>query len=199
VRIVRRLYDWVLSWADKPAAPLVLFIISAFETFIFPVPPDVLLMALSLGNPRKSFYFAFLCTIGSALGGSLGYVIGHWFWEATKDFFLNYVFSQEFFNQVSEVYNKHAFLTLYFVGFTPVSDKPFVIGAGVFSVNYLVFVVSYTLSRATRFYAVAIVIRIFGQKAREFIDKYFNTLTFVFAILVVIGFLIVKYVIGSGK
>ncbi|MCS7214472.1 MAG: DedA family protein [Candidatus Calescibacterium sp.] len=192
---IRKLYDWVLSWADKPSGPLVLFVVSTFETFIFPVPPDVLLIALSLGNPSRSLYFAFLCTLSSAIGGSIGYVIGHWFWDLTKDFFLTHVFSQDFFNQVSEIYNKHAFLTLYFVGFTPISDKPFVIGAGVFSVNYFIFLFSYTLSRATRFYAVAIIIRIFGQRARDFIDKYFNILSFVFAILLVVGFVIARYVI----
>lgn len=195
MRFIKKLYNWVLSWADKPAGPFVLFVISVFETFIFPVPPDVLLIALALGNPKRAFFFAFICALGSAIGGSIGYVIGRWFWEATKDFFLTHLFSQEVFNHVSEVYNRHAFITLYFVGFTPVSDKPFVIGAGVFAINYFVFLVSYTLSRMTRFYAVALIIRLLGEKARDFIDKYFNALTFIFAILLVVGIIVAKYLV----
>ncbi len=194
-RFLRKLYDWILSWAEKPGGTVVLFVISGLETFIFPIPPDVLLIALALGEPRKAMYFALVCTVGSTVGGSIGYIIGYWFWEITKDFFLTYVFSPEFFNRVAEVYRQNAFWTVYIVGFTPVSDKPFVIGAGVFSVNYIIFIISYTLSRATRFYTVALTIKVFGPKAKEFIDRYFNLLAVAFAVLILIGVAIAKFIL----
>ena len=94
---IRKLYDWVLHWAETPYGPIALFLLSFTEATFFPLPPDVLLIALILGHKRKAFKFALICSIGSFLGGTAGYLIGHYFWwngdsySAISSFLFNYI------------------------------------------------------------------------------------------------------------
>ena len=98
---LKRLYHWVLSWADRPSGTVALFCLAVVESSFFPVPPDVLLIALTLGRRDKVWWFALVCTGGSLLGAAAGYLIGWGLWEATQDFWLSYVFSEEVFHRRS--------------------------------------------------------------------------------------------------
>jgi len=89
----RRIYDWTLAWAYKPSAAVALFILSFAESSFFPIPPDVLLMPLALGNPRRWFYYAFLCTLGSVMGAVAGFCIGWLLWSASVTFLLMFIFT----------------------------------------------------------------------------------------------------------
>ncbi|MBA3071332.1 MAG: DedA family protein, partial [Nitrospirae bacterium] len=84
MRFLKRLYDWVLHWANTPYGIPALFLLAFAESSFFPIPPDVLLIALSLSIPKKAFKYAAVCTIGSVLGGVLGYILGWQFWELAK-------------------------------------------------------------------------------------------------------------------
>jgi membrane protein YqaA with SNARE-associated domain len=195
--ILKRIYDWVLSWANSKWSHVALALNSFSESIFFPVPPDVLLMALCLGKPKRALYFATITSIFSVLGGIGGYILGKFFWEVTKDFFLKYVFSVETFMKVSELYNQNAFVAVFTAGFTPIPYKVFTISAGVFSINFPIFIIASLISRSARFFIVSTLIFLFGERVKVFIEKYFNILTIIFSALLILGFIAIKYLSSS--
>ncbi len=203
MRYFRRLYDWVLHWADTPYGTPALFILAFAESSFFPVPPDVLLIALCLGARSRSFNFAANCSIASVLGAVLGYVIGYFVWwtgegqfSSLAQLFFNYVpgFTTEIFYLVQAKYNEWNFWIIFTAGFTFIPYKIFTISAGAFKINFIMFVVASIIGRSARFFLVAGLIWKFGDPMREFIDKYFNLLAFIFTVLLILGFIIIKYV-----
>jgi len=202
MKYIRKLYDWVLHWAETPYGPWVLFILAFAEASFFPIPPDALLIALVLGVRKKAFKFATLCTIGSVLGALLGYSIGHFvWWNAPNEFssFANFFyanvpgFNEKIFFNVKELYDKWNFWIIFTAGFTPIPYKVFTISAGAFNINLLLFLVASIASRAGRFFVVSFLIWKFGEQIKSFIDKYFNLLAIVFTVLLIGGFVAIKY------
>ncbi len=192
---IRRMYDWTVSWADKPQSTVALSLLSAAESSFFPVPPDVLLIPLVYGKPKKWWYFALVCTVFSVIGGVIGWYIGYAGWEAVKDFFFNYVpgFTPENFDYVKNLYKDNALLAIFTAAFTPIPYKIFTITAGVCDVPLYDLILGSIIGRGGRFFLVGLIIRVVGPKSKEFIDKYFNLLTIAFFVLLVLGFLAVKY------
>ncbi len=192
---IRRMYDWTVSWADKPQSTVALSLLSAAESSFFPVPPDVLLIPLVYGKPKKWWYFALVCTVFSVIGGVIGWYIGYASWEAVKDFFFNYVpgFTPENFDYVKNLYKDNALLAIFTAAFTPIPYKIFTITAGVCDVPLYDLILGSIIGRGGRFFLVGLIIRVVGPKSKEFIDKYFNLLTVAFFVLLVLGFLAVKY------
>ena len=197
VRPLRRLYDWVLHWAQTPYGAPALFLLAFAESSVFPVPPDVLLIALSISLPHRAWFYAAVCSAGSVLGGMLGYLLGWGFWSLIDDFFFIYVpgFTPELFARVQALYASHDFWVVFAAGFTPIPYKVITLAAGVFLINFPIFVVASLVGRSARFFLVAGLIRYFGPGIRDFIDRYFNLLCVVFLGLLVGGFLVIKYVL----
>ena len=191
---LKKLYDWVLHWAHTPYGVPALFILAFAESSFFPVPPDVLLMALSLSIPTRAFYFALICTIGSLVGGIAGYILGYQFWELAQPILFHYV-DEEGFNHVQSLFEKYQALAVGIAGFTPIPYKVFTISAGFFHVNFPVFVGASVVSRTMRFFIIAGLIYKFGPPIKDFIDKYFNLLTIAFVVLLVLGFVVIKFLL----
>ena len=199
---VRKLYDWVLGWAEKPSAQYALFILAFAESSFFPVPPDVLLIPLVLGFRQKWFRLALITTIASALGGMFGYFIGHVLWwnggppnySALAHFFFRTIpgFSEPVFRAMQVKYELYGFWIVFTAGFTPIPYKIFTISSGAFDLSLTTFTVASVVSRAARFFLVAFLIYWFGEPIRTFIDKYFNWLALLFTILLIGGFMIIK-------
>lgn len=189
---IRRLYDWTLSWADRPGGTRALFVLSFAESSFFPVPPDVLLMALSLGRPRRALWFATVCTIASVLGGVAGYFIGLALFEQIGRPILEWYGVTDKFAQVGQLYHENLVLALGTAGFTPIPYKVFTIAGGAFQVPLLPFIIVSLVSRGLRFFLVAGLIRVFGPPIKTFIDRYFNLLTIVFVVLLVGGFAVIR-------
>jgi membrane protein YqaA with SNARE-associated domain len=192
---VRRLYDWTLSWADRPGGPKALFGVSFAESSFFPIPPDVLLMALALGKPRRALWFAMICSVGSVLGGILGYAIGYVLFEQVGRPVLEFYGAMDKYHTVGELYRQNLVLALGTAAFTPIPYKVFTIAAGSFEVPLGPFIAISLVGRSLRFFAVAGLIRIFGTPIKSFIDRYFNLLSFVFVVLLIGGFVIVRYAV----
>ena len=192
--LLRRLYEWVLSWANKKYSSLALFILAFAESSFFPIPPDVLQIALSVSKPKKSFFYAFVSSLGSILGGIFGYFIGLKLWYLLKDFFFTYVpgFTPEVFSLIQAKYNLYNFWIVFTAGFTPIPYKIITISAGLFGISFAMFIIASTISRSARFFLVAALIHFHGPKIKEFIDKYFNSLTILFLILFIMGFVAIK-------
>lgn len=191
--MLKRIYDWVLNWADSRYGVVALSIVSFLESSIFPIPPDPLLIALCLGKPSRAFWFALICSVMSVLGGIFGYLIGLVIWEAVSNFFFSYVFSENAFLFVSDKYHQNAFIAILGAALTPIPYKVFTITAGVFKVNFFIFLIASAIGRPLRFFTEAALISIFGQKIKLFIDRYFNILTILFFILLLLGFFVIKY------
>jgi membrane protein YqaA with SNARE-associated domain len=191
--MLRKLYDWVLHWAETRYGVPALALVSFTESSFFPVPPDPLLMALCLGIPERSFWYAAVCSLMSVLGGVFGYLIGWGIWEVVKELFLTYVFSQDAFTYVSIKYEQNAFLAILAAAFTPIPYKVFTVAAGVFKVNLLTLIIASVIGRSARFFLEAGLIYFFGARVKVLIDKYFNLFVTLFFVLVVLGFIAVKY------
>lgn len=193
---VRRLYDWVLHWAATPYATPALFVLAVAESSFFPIPPDVLLIPLCVGRPRQSFRYATWCSVGSVLGGILGYWLGAAFWEAgLRDFCFHYVpgFTPELFTNVQAKFEAWNFWIVFAAGFTPIPYKVFTIAAGVFGVSFPMFVLASAVGRSARFFLVAALIRRYGVTIRDFIERRFGLVTIGGTALLIGGFAVVKY------
>jgi len=191
----RRLYDWVVGWAEHPAGLWALFVLAFVESSFFPIPPDVLLLALAFAKPKKAFKYALVCTVGSVLGGMLGYAIGLGFWHVVGDFFFAYIISAKAFETVGKLYETYTFWAVFTAGFTPIPYKVFTIAAGVFQIPFVGFLLASVLGRAGRFFLVGTVIFFFGERARTFIERHFGLFTILFTIALVGGFVLIKFVL----
>ena len=201
---LKKIYYWILKWAETPYGSLALFILAFSESVFFPVPPDVLLIALALGRTRKSFRYAAVCTLGSVSGAFIGYAIGHFAWISSDgeftgfaNFFFNNIpgFSINLFNGIKALYNEWDFWVIFTAGFTPIPYKVFTVTSGVFDINLLMFFVASLISRGARFFLVAWLIWKYGPNIKRYIEKYFNLLAFGFTVILIGGFVLVKYLI----
>lgn len=192
----RRLYDWVLSWAHSRHSGWALFGMSFAESSFFPIPPDVLLMPLVLGNRRKWLWFATMCSIASVVGGIVGYLIGLTIWQSIDQavFSLHIPgISAENFVKAGAWYEKYDIWLVAAAGFTPLPYKVITISAGMFKINFLTFVLASAASRSARFFLVAALMGLIGPSIKPFIDKYFNWLCILFMVLLVGGFAVLKH------
>ena len=202
MKILRRIYDWVLHWAETPYGAPALFSLSFAEASFFPIPPDPLLIALVLGLRAKAFRFALICSVASVLGALLGYAIGYFAWwtpeggfTSIAHFFYNNIpgFSESRFFLVKELYDQWNFWIIFTAGFTPLPYKVFTITGGAFNINLGLFILASIISRSARFFLVSFLIWKYGESIKSFIDKYFNLLAIAFTVLLIGGFLIIKY------
>lgn len=189
------MYYWVESFSTKPGAMWALFIIAFMESSFFPVPPDVLLIALAVAMPKKSMRFAAVCAAGSVLGGMFGYFIGYELMDIVGRPIINFYNAQEYWLKVEEAYRGPVGVWfLVAAAFTPIPYKVATIAAGATLMPFLPFVIASAVGRAARFFLVAGLIYRFGPSIKIFIDKYFDKLSIAFVILLVVGFIAVKYV-----
>lgn len=191
---IRRLYDWVLHWAETPYGVPALFLIAFAESSFFPIPPDPLLLALCLGASKRSLRFAGVATIASVVGGMAGYAIGAGAWGVAQDWFFAYVpgVTPEAFEGVRAFYDRHGFAAVFLAGLTPIPYKVFTLASGVFGINFGVFVLASFLSRGLRFFVLAVLVYRFGPPIERFIDRHFDRLVLVFSVLLVGGFVAIE-------
>ena len=200
---LRRLYEWVLSWASSPYAVPVLFTVSFVESSFFPIPADPLLIALILGLRKRAFYYAFICTAGSVFGGIFGYFVGSFLWwtetmefSSIATFFFTYVpgFTEQLFYNIQAQYESYNFVVIFTAAFTPIPYKVFSISAGAFDINFLTFVVASILGRGLRFYGITVVLWYFGRPVKKIINKYFDLLAILLLLISIISYIIIVYI-----
>jgi membrane protein YqaA with SNARE-associated domain len=195
--LIKRLYLWVLGWAETRYGSPALFCLSFAESSFFPIPPDVLQIALSVGKPKRSYFYALVSVLGSVAGGVLGWYIGFAVWEnGLSEFFFEYVpgVTPENFEKVRVRYDEHAFMAIFSAAFTPIPFKVFTIASGVFEVSLPTLIGASLLGRGARFMIVATAIFFFGPTVKVYLEKYFGLITFAVLALLVGGFVAVKYV-----
>jgi membrane protein YqaA with SNARE-associated domain len=190
---LRCLYEWVLLWAHHRHARPALFLLAFAESSVFPIPPDVLLIALALGIPTRAFQFALITTVGSVLGGLAGYGIGYGLMASVGQWIIEVYHFQEQFQRIRELYLVYDVWAVGIAGFTPIPYKVFTIAAGAFEMDVGRFTLASLVSRGARFYLVAGLIHHYGSPMKDFIDRYFNALTILFVVLLVGFFILLTY------
>ncbi len=190
--MLRRLYDWVLHWAATPYGTWALFLLALSESSFFPLPPDVLLIALAVAIPEKSFKYALICSVGSVLGGCFGYLIGWMFMTSIGERIISFYGLNQKVAYIAELYSAYDAWAIGIAGFTPIPYKVFTISAGAFKINFWVFLLASIVSRSARFFLVGGLIYIFGSQIKSFIDRHFDLLAIAFTVLLVAGFVIIK-------
>lgn len=194
MRWLRSLYERVLRWAESPYAEWALFLVAISESSFFPIAPDVLLIALAIAVPGRSFRYALNCTCGSVLGGMLGYLIGLKFMDLVGFPIVRFYGLADHYQHVRDLFQRYDALAIAIAGFTPIPYKIFTIAAGAFRIDFTTFVLASVASRGARFFLVAALIYMFGASIRAFIDRYFNLLAVAFSVLLILGFVTLKFI-----
>jgi membrane protein YqaA with SNARE-associated domain len=190
--MLRKLYDWVMHWAETPYGSWALFLLAFSESSFFPIPPDVLLIALAVAIPRKSLKFSLISSIGSVLGGCFGYLIGWQFMQGIGEKIITFYGLADKVDYIGTLYRTYDAWAIGVAGFTPIPYKVFTIAAGMFEINFMVFFIASLVSRSARFFLVGGLIYIFGSRIQSFIDKYFNIMAVAFTVLLIAGFIVLK-------
>lgn len=188
------LLRWVEGWAASPYGAWALFVLAFAESSFFPIAPDVLLIALVLGDPSRWLWFAAVCSLGSVLGGILGYGIGL---KGGRPILKRFFGGSDRVRTVEQMYDRYNAWATGIAGLTPIPYKVFTIAGGVFAVNFRIFVLASALSRSARFFLVAGLVAWFGDPIRAFIERYLGLLTIAFVLLVIAGFWLLGR--GSGR
>lgn len=192
---LRKLYYWTLHWADTKYALPALCILSFAESSFFPIPPDILLMAMCFARPKMWVLYSAWCTVASVAGGVFGWFLGWGFWGMTQKFFFAIVpgFTPEIFTEVQQLYADNAFLAILTAAFTPIPYKVFTVAAGVFAISIPTLILASVVGRGGRFFFVGAVIRFIGPKAKPFLEKNFELATLLLLGLFFAGFAAIKY------
>jgi membrane protein YqaA with SNARE-associated domain len=183
------LRDWTLQFANSPAATWWLFGLSFAESSFFPIPPDVLLIAMGIKAPAWSFWFALVCSVASLLGGMLGYAIGYY---GGRPLAVR-IFRAKRVETVERMYAKYDVWAVAIAGFTPVPYKVFTITTGVMRASFWRFVVASAASRSARFFLVAALLYKFGRQAEEILNKHIGPATLALVAAGVLGFVVIKF------
>ncbi|MGQ4649104.1 VTT domain-containing protein [Lyngbya aestuarii] len=191
--MLKRAYHWVTAWSETPYGSWALFFLAFAESSCFPIPPDVLLLALCVGQPAAAFSFATICTIGSVFGGIAGYSIGFFAFEAIgKPLLHTYDPHQEVFKQIQNLYDTWGFWGVLVAAITPIPYKVFTIASGVFKFNFVQFMLASIIGRSFRFFLVSGLIFWGGEPLKLWIEKYFDWLAWGFLAAIILGLIILR-------
>ncbi len=190
---IRRLYDWTMKLAQGKHAVRALTSVSFIESSVFPIPPDVILIPMIIAERQKAWVYAAICTVASVIGGVFGYAIGHFLYDAVAAPLIKFYGYGEQFRNFSGLYNTWGFWLVLGAGFTPFPYKIITIASGVTGLNLPLFILTSVLGRGARFFLVAALLWRYGQKIREFIEKYLGLVAFAGFALLIGGFAAAKY------
>jgi membrane protein YqaA with SNARE-associated domain len=183
----------VLHWAVTPYGTWALLLLAFAESSFFPIPPDVLLVAMCVARPERSLKYALICSIGSVVGGCLGYLIGWQFMASIGHRIVDFYGLTDKVAYIGNLYHTYDAWAVGIAGFTPIPYKVFTIAAGMFKIDFSVFILASMVSRSARFFLVGGLIFLFGPRIQRFIDRYFDMLAVTFTALLVGGLVLVKY------
>ncbi|TET37956.1 MAG: DedA family protein [Planctomycetota bacterium] len=197
--ILRRMKNWMEGWALTKYALLALIILAFAESSFFPIPPDVLLIALCIVSPERAFLFAFACSCASVAGGLFGYFLGRVLYEPVVKPVSRFIRLDKYLDGALDLYNRYDVLAVFIAGFTPIPYKVFTIAGGLAKLNIFKFAVASAVSRSARFFLVATLLFFFGKAANDFIDAYFNLLALAFGVLLIGSFFLVAIFFGKKE
>ena len=192
--MLRRTYDWTMELAARPHAMFWLFVIAFAESSFFPIPPDVLIIPMVLAAPTRAWRIVAVATAGSVLGGLAGYGIGYFLFEALGQPILDFYGYGAKFSDFTARYNDYGGWIVFIAGVTPFPYKVITIASGVTQLDLFTFTGASVLARGLRFFIVAALLYWMGPPIRDFIEKRLGLMFTVFCILLIGGFVLLKYI-----
>jgi membrane protein YqaA with SNARE-associated domain len=189
--MLRRIYDWCLRAAHKPYAAWIMGGVSFAESSFFPVPPDTMLIPMSLARPEKAWSYAFLCTWTSVLGGMVGYLIGGLLYDSVGQWLIQFYGYGDKVQAFRDAYAQYGVWIILLKGLTPIPYKVVTLTAGFAGYNFLMFLALSIVTRGARFFFVAFLLNRYGPQAREIIEKRLGFWVLVSVVVIVVGFVIV--------
>lgn len=185
-------YAWMCKQVHSPYASFVLGSLSFIEATIFFIPIDPLLVLYCIEQRHRCWYYAFIATSCSVIGGLFGYLIGMTLWQTLGSFIVSHIISPDLFAQAVELFKRYQAAAVLIAGFTPIPYKAATIGAGFCHLPLTPFIICSIISRGARFYLLAGIIYVWGDHVGKFIDRYFNILVITFTILIMLGVWMIK-------
>lgn len=190
---IRKLYFWTLHWAATRHATKALAGLSFAESSFFPVPPDVLLIAMTFAEPKKWKRFALVCSIASVVGGAVGYLIGWGLWDTVGKPIVDFYQGQAVMDKIHHWYDAYGFWGVLAAAITPIPYKVFTIASGWFKFDFALFLAASAVGRPFRFFLVAGLIGHYGERIRPFIEHQLEWVLLAFTALGILGFVAIKY------
>src|SRR3954468_17250615 len=191
--MLQRLYARILEIVAGPHALAALLLVSFAESSFFPIPPDVLLIPMILARPREAWRLAALCTLASVTGGLLGYAIGYYLFDAIGRPVLEFYHAMDRYDALKAGFDQWGVWIIIVKGMTPIPYKLITIASGVAHFDLLAFIGASIVSRSLRFFMLAGLLWWFGHFARDFIERRLTLVTTIFAVLLVAGFVVLRY------
>lgn len=191
--MLRRMYDWCIAAADKPYALWILGLVSFAESSFFPIPPDVMLIPMSLARPHRAWFYATVCTITSVAGGVAGYLIGALLYDSVGQWVINLYGGGDKVDAFRALYAEYGAWIIIGKGLTPIPYKLVTIVSGFAGYNVWLFILCSIIARGGRFFIVAIVLNFYGDRIRAELEKRLGFWVILSAVVLVLGFFIVGW------
>jgi len=188
--MLRRIYDWCVAAADKPYALWILSAVAFAESSFFPVPPDIMLVPMSLAKPKRAWLYAGVCTVASVTGGLLGYAIGALLYDSVGQWLFKLYGLGDKMETFRAFYAEWGAVAILVKGVTPIPYKLVTITSGFAGYNIWMFTLFSVITRGARFFLAAVVLNRFGDPIRRQIEKNLGLWVMVFAVVLVAGFVI---------
>ena len=192
--MIKAVYNWTIKLSATRYALWALAIVAFAESSFFPIPPDILLIPLIIAKPKNAYLIALIAMIASVLGGSLGYYIGLKLYETVGIIIINFYHAQQLFLDFQTQFNKYGAVAVLFAGVTPFPYKIITISSGIAGMPIYQFFIFSIIARGARFFIIAILLRLYGEPIRNFIERHLNLLFIAFMVLLVFGFLLIKVI-----
>lgn len=191
--MLRRLYEWMMAQASGPHATRALAVVAFLESSIFPIPPDAMLVPMVLARPQQAWRFALIATAASVVGGLFGYAIGYFMFETLGAWIIELYGLGGKFEAFRATWNEWGVWIILIKGLTPIPYKLVTIASGLAAFSLPAFILASIVTRGARFLLVAALLRFFGTPIRAFIEERLTLVTTSFATLVVLGFVVLRY------
>jgi membrane protein YqaA with SNARE-associated domain len=191
--MLRRFYDWLIEISDKPYAVWVLGGLSFADSSFFPLPPDPLLLAMTVAHPKRAWFYALVCTLTSVAGAVLGYAIGMWFYDSLGHWIITMVGGGDSVEKFRAFYAEWGSMAILVKGLTPIPYKVVTILSGFAGYNFFWFMVLSLITRGARFYIEAGILNYLGDDARHYVERHLTTVAIVFVVFLVGGVLAARY------
>ena len=192
--MIKAAYNWTIKLSATRYALWALAIVAFAESSFFPIPPDILLIPLIIAKPKNAYLIAFIAMVSSVFGGGLGYYIGLKLYETVGIIIINFYHAQQLFLDFQTQFNKYGAAAVLFAGVTPFPYKIITISSGIAGMPIYQFFIFSIIARGARFFIIAILLRLYGEPIRNFIERHLNLLFIAFMVLLVFGFLLIKVI-----
>jgi membrane protein YqaA with SNARE-associated domain len=192
-KMLQKLYRWTLALAESRHAPFALGLVAFAESSFFPVPPDAILVPMSIARPKSAWTYALICTIGSVVGALLGYAIGALLFETVGKWLIDLYGYGARVEEMRVLYAKWGWAVILVKGLTPIPFKLVTITSGLLGYSLPLFVLLCLITRGGRFFALALLLKYYGEPIKDLLDKYFGWFLLTLLVIIVLGFWIATH------